>query len=153
MDARESELERRIGLALRGLRPLASPPTLLPRVMAAVAGARSAPWYSRGWLTWPRAAQAVSLLLLAATGATIWWAMPAVSAWADGLTASAAPLVARVSSAAAFAADALAVGRAIWSVVLQPVAIVLVAMAAAASLVAAACWSAINRLALGGALQ
>jgi hypothetical protein len=51
---------------LRDLPDVPAPPTLIPRVMAAVrareAGAKA--WWQRTWWEWPRPAQAASLVLL-----------------------------------------------------------------------------------------
>ncbi len=145
------DLERRIDRELKALPAPVAPRTLVPRVMAAVAYADRAPWYSRAWLAWPRAAQAASVLLLAALGAAAWFAMPSVLAWADAVVPAGAPLVAKVSLATDWAGRVLAVGRVIWLVVLQPVVIYLSLIAVVASLMGAACWAAIDRLALGGA--
>ena len=145
------DLERRIDRALKTLPAPVAPRTLLPRVMAAVAVAPRAPWYSRAWLTWPRAAQLASVLMLAALGIAAWVTMPTVSAWTNHVAAAGAPIVAPVSAATEWAARVLAVGRITWLVFLQPVVFYFAVLAVVASLMGAACWAALNRLALGGA--
>lgn len=145
------DFERRIDRELKALAAPTAPATLVPRVMAAVALADRAPWYSRAWLTWPRAAQAASVLLLAALGTAAWFLMPSALAWADGAVALGAPLAARVSIVADWAGRVLAIGRVIWLVVLQPTVLYFSLIAVFASLMAAACWAALDRLALGGA--
>jgi hypothetical protein len=145
------DFERRIDRELKALPAPVAPRTLLPRVMAAVAAAQPAPWYSRAWLTWPRAAQVASLLVLAALATAAWMAMPAVSAWTGDVETAGAPIVARVAVVADPAERVLAVGRVIWLVFLQPVVFYLAQIAVVASLMGAACWAAVTRLVPGGA--
>lgn len=144
------ELEQRVDRSLKALPAPTAPATLLPRVMAAVAQVDRSPWYSRAWLAWPRAAQVASALVLALIALAAWWAMPVAWAWAGGLWAVGAPIAARVSIVFDWAATGLAVGQAIW-LVAQPFLLYFALIAAAASLMAAAYWAALNRLALGGA--
>ena len=148
-----SDLERRVDGALKALPAPAAPRTLLPRVMAAVAHARPAPWYSRAWLTWPRPAQAASIALLAVVGAAAWWTMPALAEWTGSLTASFSPLTARLRPETTWIRDGLVVGRVVWDIVLQPLALVLVALAVAVSFLTTAYWSVITRLVPGGTFQ
>jgi hypothetical protein len=144
------DLEHAVDRELKALPAPAAPSTLLPRVMAAVAQTDRAPWYSRAWLAWPVAAQAASVLALVAAGLAAWWVMPAAWTWAGGLTAVGAPLAAPIAVAADWAAACVAVGRAVW-LVAQPIFFYFALIAAAASILAAAYWAALNRLALGGA--
>jgi ABC-type amino acid transport system permease subunit len=62
----ENELEARIDRELKSLSPLASPPSLAPRIMAAIAEQERAPWYRNGWQAWPLALRASSLVVLLA---------------------------------------------------------------------------------------
>lgn len=148
MDTRD--FERRVDRALKSLPPPAAPDTLMPRVMAAIARADRAPWYSRAWLAWPRAAQAASVIALAAIGFAVWWQLPVVSGWASGLESIGAPLSAGLSAALDWAATGVAVGRAIW-LVAAPFVLYFVLIAVMTSLMVAAFWAVIDRLALGGA--
>ena len=59
-------LEALIDCELKQLPELAAPPSLLPRVLAAIRQRLSIPWYRRAWQTWPRGLQAASLALLVA---------------------------------------------------------------------------------------
>jgi hypothetical protein len=148
MDSRD--IEQRVDRALKALPAPRAPHTLLPRVMAAVAHTGRAPWYSRAWLTWPRAAQAASLFVLVAIGLAMWWQMPVVSAWASNAAAIGEPLTRGVSVALDWAATGVAVGRAIW-LVAKPFVVYFLLIAVMTSLMAAAFWTVVNRLALGGA--
>jgi len=60
------DLEQIVGHELRRLPLPAAPPTLLPRVLAAVEAWARRPWYARTWFTWPIAWQAASVAALAA---------------------------------------------------------------------------------------
>lgn len=54
---------------LKALPPLTAPPSLAPRILAAIAARASLPWYRRAWQTWPVPLQAASFAsLLAAFG-------------------------------------------------------------------------------------
>jgi hypothetical protein len=79
--------------------------------------------------------------------------MPALLVWSERALAASAPVAARVGAATDWVLGALAFGRVIWSVLLKPVVIYLALLAVVSSLVAAASWAAIRRLALGGAVQ
>ncbi|MEZ5316777.1 MAG: hypothetical protein R2752_05200 [Vicinamibacterales bacterium] len=122
------DLETRLGRALRALPLPMAPATLLPRVMAAV----RRPWYARAWVTWPRPAQALSIIAAALV----------VFAMTSG-GSPATPVTEEAGAIAAFA-------RITWRLLLQPAAQHLFAIAVAGSVVCAAAWSALTRLALGG---
>jgi hypothetical protein len=69
------ELERAVDLALRRLRPVVAPPTLLPRVLDAVRHRLQRPWYERPWFNWPaglQTAAALALVAALAAGAFMW---------------------------------------------------------------------------------
>jgi hypothetical protein len=59
------DLERRVHDELRRLPDPLAPPTLLPRVLAAVDAWARRPWYTRAWFTWPIGWQIASLAALA----------------------------------------------------------------------------------------
>jgi hypothetical protein len=114
----------------RALARLPSPPapgTLLPRVMAAV----SRPWYARAWLTWPRAWQAASIVLIVAIGAAGWWLASGISLPAGGARAADA---------------ATTIARLLWRLALEPVFTYVLGLSVLASLTAAAAWAALARL-------
>jgi hypothetical protein len=125
----DDELDR----ALSALPAPSAPDTLLARVMVAVR-AEEKPWYARAWVTWPIGLQAISAVLLVALCAALWWVVPS----------QLGPVADRLS-------QALTMGRVLWRVVVQPLAIYLLVLAVAVSFVCAVLWTAINRLALGGA--
>ena len=67
-----ADLERLAHRSFRRLPTPVAPPTLLPRVLAAIERCARRPWYSREWLTWPagwQAASVVALVALLAAGA------------------------------------------------------------------------------------
>jgi hypothetical protein len=71
------ELEQRMRDELARLPSPGAPPTLLPRVLAAVDAWVSRPWYARAWFTWPLGWQAVSVVFVAlalygTAGGVIW---------------------------------------------------------------------------------
>jgi hypothetical protein len=70
------DLERRTRDELARLPAPAAPPTLLPRVLAAVEAWINRPWYTRAWFTWPLGWQAVSIAVVALTLYATWTAPP-----------------------------------------------------------------------------
>ncbi len=147
-----ADLDELLDRELKRLPPPSAPGTLLPRVMAAVAEQAPAPWYRRAWLTWPPAWQAVSIAALAVLIAGIALVIPSaqqatgnLAALLDGHAATRAIGILRAMRQVA------TLMRVSWEVLLQPVAIYVAGLMVAASLVYAAFWTALNRLALGGA--
>ena len=67
----EKELEQLIEREARKLPELRAPETLVHRVMLAVHAKERQPWWQRPWLTWPRSAQWVSVVLSGATVAAL----------------------------------------------------------------------------------
>ncbi len=61
----DNELEMRIDRELKSLPLLAAPPTLAPRVMAAITSRASVPWYRQPWEAWPAAVRGAALVVLA----------------------------------------------------------------------------------------
>ena len=49
----ETELEALVDRELKSLPPLAAPPSLAPRILAALAARAAVPWYRRAWQEWP----------------------------------------------------------------------------------------------------
>jgi hypothetical protein len=138
------DLEQLVDAELKGLPTPRAPRTLLPRVLAATA-ALPRPQPSRGWVAWPRLWQFAGGLVAAAV---------LVGAWK--LAAIAQPFVnelwpAGASSVTRSAGDTATVVRVLWDVVLQPVATYVSVLAISFALACALLWSAVERLAPGGA--
>src|SRR4051812_27753738 len=110
------QLERHVHGELRRLPLPGAPPTLLPRILAAVDAWARKPWYTRAWFTWPIGWQIASIVsvVLAAIGL---WMLP-----------SAPPALVVTTSA----------GRVLWRTMVEPflvyafVIIVLMCLACAA---------------------
>ena len=149
-----TDLDIRLARELEALSVPSAPPTLLPRVMAAVEAWMRRPWYQRAWFTWPLTLQlaacvlAVLLLVLMAS------LSPAAFASARHIVA---PLV---SPAAASAADLLReVGRvamatlAVWDVLVRPLLAYAFPVVAAMCLACGILAVALNRVAYGKAFQ
>ncbi|HTL45435.1 MAG TPA: hypothetical protein VL262_13920 [Vicinamibacterales bacterium] len=62
MTPTDDDLEARVDRALRRLPQPHTPPTLLPRVMAAVDAWQHRPWYTRAWFAWPLAWRVISIV-------------------------------------------------------------------------------------------
>ena len=128
MNDQDSELDDE----LQRLPAPRAPRTLLPRVMAAVGQRASAPWYSRAWVTWPRALQLGSASAALLVVVAIAWGLPA--------------LVLR-SSVLQSAGDVATLARVFWQTWLQPLASYVGAALIALSLVCFAAYSMVSRLA------
>jgi hypothetical protein len=148
-----TELDDRLDGELQRLPAPAAPPTLLPRVMEAVEKRAHARWYRRAWVTWPAGWQVVSASGIAALVAGLALALPdaqraAVDLWS----------VVDAHVPTTHAADLLRIGRQVaalmrvsWEVLLQPIAAYVAVLVLAVSLGCTAFWTALNRLAPGGA--
>jgi ABC-type amino acid transport system permease subunit len=84
-----SEYERRLqaemDALLKGLPQRTAPPTLLPRVMAAIESRAALPWHRLSWQTWPaalRVASLASLLSLFGGLCLAGWKLPQAGAYA-----------------------------------------------------------------------
>jgi len=146
-----ADLERLVDRELRALPAPRAPRTLLPRVMAVVALAQR-PWYSRAWLTWPAAWQAVSVVVLLAAVAGGAMLLPNVRQAMNSLT-----FVAEVQGDVAARARDVEVAttavRVLWNALLAPVvpyAFGLVLLMCAACAVFG---TALNHLVFGKALR
>ena len=128
-------LEQRVRDRVSTLSGSRAPRTLLPRVMAAVAAARAMPWYSRPWLTWPVALQALSIIFVAAAGTAAW------ALWTNAQAGTALQQLRQATVAI----------RVLWDVLIGPIAMVVLGLAVIVSLACAAAWTVVRRAALGGA--
>lgn len=62
------KFEEMIDQELKKLPDLEAPPTLIPRVLAAIEAQTSRPWWLRPWLAWPLVPQVASLALVSVLG-------------------------------------------------------------------------------------
>ena len=102
------DLEELIGRRLRSLPEPLAPPTLWPRVRAAVEEHLARPWYRRTWRDWPLALRAASLAL--AAGALVGWPLAgSARLWSEapGLVRSVGASVGGGAGALVTAVDAL----------------------------------------------
>lgn len=68
----EDPLARWAGNVLGQLPDRTAPPSLAPRILAAVARHANRPWYQRPWLQWPAAVQFLSVVLMISVMAAAW---------------------------------------------------------------------------------
>ncbi len=143
------DLEQFIDAELKRLPALSAPRTLLPRVLAAAAAEKPHPQSARGWAVWPRGWQFAGGVVAAAALVGIW-----------RLGAFALPFIAQMLSIGEFgraaavsrsADDTATVVRVLWEVLLQPVATYVSILAISLALACALLWTAVERLAPGGA--
>jgi hypothetical protein len=129
-----------------------APQSLLPRVMAAVALEERKPWYARPWMTWPPLAQAASVVLVGGLAAGVWSLWPNLPQLAAGSgSPMAVATVSWITDVVNRATQVSTVVRALWQVLLGPIAIIVVGLTVIVSLACAAAWTAVRRTALGGA--
>jgi multidrug efflux pump subunit AcrA (membrane-fusion protein) len=148
-----SDLERLLDRELKRLRPPRAPRTLLPRVMSA-AGQSLLPWYRRPWVTWPAGLQTASVGLLALVLAIVGTLLPSVQSAAQPLTSSVTgSLPNGLVTAAQRVNEGAALMKVLLQVFVQPVAAYLFALGIALTIACGVLWTAINRMALGGASQ
>jgi hypothetical protein len=148
------DLEQLIDRELKQLPTPPAPRTLLPRVLAATVHRKPAPWYARPWVTWPRGWQIASVVVFVAIGVSLSIFMPTVQHVAGNIPsrfAGSAP--GRIAAVAAIVAEGATLVRVFWQVMLEPVAFYLLILAVSLSLACAAVWTALERVALGGASQ
>ena len=147
-----TDLDHQLDHELRRLPAPVAPVSLLPRVMQAVAEAEAKPWYSRAWVTWPRAVQVASAVLLLAVTAGLWRIVPIALAtipdfWSPAMAAGAN----RAAPALQLFNEVATLSRVLWDVVLQPIAAYFFVLGVGFALACALLWTAVNRIALGGA--
>ena len=148
---RDDELDRALDRSLARLPGPRAPRTLVPRVMAAVAQS-DARWYARPWLSWHPGLQTVSLLAVLGAISLVWMAWARPDAVFAQLSAFGPPEAAAWASAIASRVNQItAVVSLLWDVVLGPIAIFVLAVAVFVAVACAAAWTAVSRVALGGA--
>jgi hypothetical protein len=82
----QERLQAEVDAVLKGLPERTAPPTLLPRVMAAIQSRAALPWYRQSWQTWPavlRVASLVMLLSLFGGLCLAGWKLPQADAYAS----------------------------------------------------------------------
>jgi hypothetical protein len=145
------DLQQLLDRELKRLPGPKAPETLLPRVIALTVHEQRAE--ARGsWLAWPRAWQLVSAAAAVALLAGAWMLMQIVQP-GDLLWSTAGEAPARVAGVSRGAANAATLVRVFWEVLVQPVATYVSALAIFFALACAVLWTAVERLALGGASQ
>ena len=148
------DLQELVDRELKRLPAPRAPRSLLPRVLAATVDRPELPWYRGAWVTWPRAWQAASIAAIALMAAGVWLAVPLVAGLLSSSTLTTAPAVPdRVVALGRTASETATVVRLFWRVLIAPIAVYLFALALSLSLACALIWTALERLALGGAPQ
>jgi hypothetical protein len=145
------DLERLVDAELKRLPAPRAPRTLLPRVLAAVEAQQRHAKPARGWALWPRAWQFAGGVVMAAVLIGIWQ----LAAFAGPIISELLPAVGmgRAAALTRGADDAATVVRVLWEVLLQPVATYVSILAISLALACALFWTAVERLAPGGASQ
>ena len=142
--------DRALDRALSRLPGPRAPRTLVPRVMAAVAAPPR--WYARPWLSWHPALQTLSLMAFLSAVALAWMAWSQPAALLAQVSSLGAPEFAAWASAVAERLNKItAVMSVLWDVVLGPIAVFVLAVAVFVAVACAAAWTAVSRVALGGA--
>ena len=144
------DLQQLVDAELKQLPLPRAPRTLLPRVIAATAAQPQA-HPARGWFTWPRAWQIAGSFVAAAALIGVWklvaFSAPVLQQLLPGFDFG------RAASFTRGADDAATVARVLWDVVLQPVATYVSVLTISFALACALLWTAVERLAPGGASQ
>ena len=142
------DLEELIGRRLRSLPEPLAPPTLWPRIRAAVEERLARPWYRRAWREWPAALRAASLALAAA--ALLGW--PLAEGAGPGLWSGVPGLVRTARASATGGAGALLTAAdALRQAFVEPLALYVVAFALVTGTAAAVLGITIKQaLTLGG---
>ncbi len=147
-----ADLERLVARELRALPPPRAPRTLLPRVLAAVDASARRPWYSRAWMTWPAAWQAVSVLVLIAGVAGAALLLPSLRAAMSALT-FVADVQGDVAARARDVEVATTAVRVLWNALLAPVVPYAFGLVLLMCVACAVFGTALNHLVFGKALR
>ena len=144
------DLEQLVDGELKRLPTPQAPRTLLPRVLAATA-AQPHPQPARGWAGWPRAWQfaggAVTAVMLLGVWKLLAFSRPLLDQLFPNAGSTGASTLTRNAD------DVATVVRVLWEVLLQPVATYVSVLAVSFALACALLWTAVERLAPGGASQ
>ena len=145
------DLEQLVDAELKRLPTPRAPRTLLPRVLAAAEAQERHAKPARGWAVWPRGWQfaggAVATVLFVGIWRLVSLTQPYI---ADVLSFGGFD---RAASFTRNADEAATVVRVLWQVLLQPVATYVSILAISLALACALLWTAVERLAPGGASQ
>jgi hypothetical protein len=145
------DLEQLVDAELKRLPTPRAPRTLLPRVLAATAAQPKHSQGARGWMVWPRAWQLVGGIAAVVVLVGIWRLAALAGPFIAALMPDAG--LGRAAALTRGADDAVTVVRVLWDVLLQPVATYVSILAVSLALACALLWSAVERLAPGGASQ
>lgn len=146
-----SELERLVDRELHALPTPSAPATLLPRVLAATTGRGRAPWHVRGWAAWPNRWRAAAVVALVALVVGAGLLVSGLIGAPGAVPLEGRAMLGRIAAAASFVHQASAVMRLVWQLLFEPVAAYLLVLSLSFSLACAGLWTALNRVALGGA--
>ena len=147
----QTDLQQLLDRELKQLPLPRAPEALLSKVLAVTVHQAPAPSHS-GWLAWPRAWQLVSAAALVVLVAGGWWVMQ-IAHPMDVVWRTVGQTPGRVGGVVQGASEASTLVRVFWEVVLKPVAAYVSVLAIAFGLACAVLWTAVERLALGGASE
>jgi hypothetical protein len=145
------DLEQLVDAELKRLPTPRAPRTLLPRVLAAAAAQPQHATPARGWAMWPTGWQLAAGSAAAVVLVGIWKLATVAEPFIAALLPSAG--LGRAAALTRGADDVVTVVRVLWDVLLQPVATYVSILAISLALACALLWSAVERLAPGGASQ
>jgi hypothetical protein len=116
-----ADLEHAVHDELRRLPSPEAPPTLLPRVLAAVQEWTMRPWYQRAWFTWPLGWQVISLAALVGfAGAGVVIFPSAEQALVTAIAARTAVAAAALRSVFGQAEAVVTAARIVWRALGEP---------------------------------
>ncbi len=144
------DLEHLVDAELKRLRPPRAPRTLLPRVLAATA-AEELRHPAKGWSVWPRAWQFAGGSIAAVFLIGVWRVVSFAGPYLTPLLSNST--VDRTAAVTRHADDLAVVVRVLWETLIQPVATYVSILAISLALACALLWTAVERLAPGGASQ
>jgi hypothetical protein len=143
-----TDLEHLVETELKRLPAVRAPRTLLPRVLAAAA-AEQHKQPTRGWSAWPRGWQLAGGSIAAVVLIGIWRLVSLAGPYVAPLLSNSG--FDRTASVTRRADDIAVVARVLWEMFIQPAATYVSILAISLALACALLWSAVERLAPGGA--